>query len=383
MNNGTATKTRAAMKCTVSPSQMASVMSLVSRAVSSRSTLPVLANVLLETEEKGLRVTATNLDLTISAMIPATVLDDGRITIPAKLLAEYVASLDEAPCTLEVDGESQVLRITCATQRTNLHGIDAVEFPPLPMRDGEPAITVDASEMQQAISQTVLAASADEASPVLTGVVFQVEAGRLTMAATDRHRLAVKNLKCNADSKPSGGVINIPARHLQELQRAITPQRKEVGIGFSEARNQIFFTLDDVEISSRLIEGNYPNYAQVIPAQCTTKATLSQAALVKAVKTASVLARDAANPVRMKVSEKTVTLTARTAEVGDHEAPLDAEVTGDDVEIAFNSRYLLEAVQAIDTDKVELGFNGTLQPGVVRPTGDEDYLCVIMPVRVP
>jgi DNA polymerase-3 subunit beta len=155
----------------------------------------VLGNVLLETEVEGLRVTATNLDLTISALVPATVLEEGRITVPARLLAEYVASLDETACTMEVEERTQMLRISSGVQRTNLHGIDAVEFPPLPARETAPAFEVDAASLQQAIIQTAVAASGDEQTPVLTGVLLHVEGSRLTLVATDRHRLAVKTLE--------------------------------------------------------------------------------------------------------------------------------------------------------------------------------------------
>jgi DNA polymerase-3 subunit beta len=182
---------------------------------------------------------------------------------------------------------------------------------------------------------------------------------------------------------PTGGAVIIPSRHLTEVARAISPQRPTVEISFSQARNQVFFTVGEVEVSSRLIEGNYPNYAQVIPSESTTTVSLSTAALLREAKTASVLARDAANPVRLRVGENTLTLVAQTAEVGDDEAPLEASVKGDDVQIAFNARYVLDALNVVGADEVELSFNGALQPGVIRPVGQDDYLCIIMPVRVP
>lgn len=372
------------MKCTVSPAALSSALGLVSRAVSARSTLPVLSNVLLETEDDGLRVTATNLDLTIAATVPATVLEEGRTTVPARLLAEYISSLAEAPCTMELDPSTQVLKLSCGVHRTKLHGIDAVEFPPLPVRDAEAAIEVQSPALQNAITQTAMAASGDEGSPVLTGVLLQVDGNRLTLAATDRHRLAVKTLEVEVkgDGGRTGNVI-VPSRHLQELARAINPNRPAVGIGFSEARNQIFFTLKDVEISSRLIEGNYPNYAQVIPADSSTTVSLPTADLLREARTAQVLARDAANPLRLRVGDGQLTLVAQTAEVGDDEAPLTATVNGDDVQIAFNARYVLDALQVLDSDEVQLSFNGALSPGVIRPSGRDDYLCIIMPVRVP
>lgn len=385
MNNWpTGIGTRSAMRCTVSPSALSASLSLVSRAVSPRSTLPVLSNVLLETEAEGLRVTATNLDLTISALVAATVHEEGRVTVPARLLAEYVASLDETACTMEVEERTQMLKISAGVQRTNLHGIDAVEFPPLPARETAPAFEVDAAALQQAITQTAVAASGDEQTPVLTGVLLHIEGSRLTLVATDRHRLAVKTLDAQVTTEGGvNGTVIVPARHLAELARAINPSRPTVGVAFSDARNQVFLTLRDMEISSRLIEGNYPNYAQVIPARSTTTVVLPTELLLKSAKTAAVLARDASNPVRLRAGKGELELIAQAAEVGDHDAPLPAKVEGEEVQVAFNARYLLDALQAIDGEDVELALNGPLQPAVVRAKGKDDYLCVIMPVRVP
>jgi DNA polymerase-3 subunit beta len=370
------------MKVTVSPSALSSALGLVSRAVSPRSTLPVLSNVLLETTDTGLRVTATNLDLTIAATVPAEVQTEGRTTVPARLLSEYATSLSETPCTMELDTATQVLRLSCGIHRANLHGIDAVEFPPLPSYEGDPALEVDSVTFQNAITQTVMAASADEASPVLTGVLLQISGSNLTLAATDRHRLAVKTIEVTVNGGAPAEPVIVPARHLNEVARATNPSRPKVAIAFSDARNQVFFTLGDVEISSRLIEGTYPNYAQVIPGESTTTVNLPTAALLRDVRTASVLARDAANPVRLRVGEGTLTLHAQTAEVGEDEAPLSASVKGDEVQIAFNARYMLDALSVLDSEEVQLSFNGALHPGVIRPAGRDDYLCIIMPVRV-
>src|SRR5438309_265745 len=254
------------MKCTCSPSVLSQSLSLVSRAVSPRSTLPILSNVLLETAQDGLHLTATNLDLTIRATVEAEVAAEGRITVPARLLADYVASLSEAPCNLEVDPANQVLRLSCGIHRTNIHGIDAVEFPPLPARDADTTVELDSATLEAAIAQSVVAASGDEARPVLTGVLLQVEPDHVTLAATDGHRLAVRTV---------------------------------------------------------------------------------------------------------------------AVEAGDDEAPVSAQVDGADVQIAFNARYVLDALAVIDADQVQMGFNGPLSPGVVRPLGRSDYLYVVMPVRVP
>jgi DNA polymerase-3 subunit beta len=371
------------MKCTVSPSAVAAALSLVSRAVSPRSTLPILSNVLLETTAEGLRLTATNLDLTITTTVPAEVIREGRVTVPARLVTEYIASLAEAPCTLELDPATQVLRLTCGIHRTNIHGIDAVEFPPLPARDADATVILDAQTLDAAIGQTAVAASTDEARPVLTGVLLQLEGEGVTLAATDGHRLAVRKLQRQGDGEAVSTSVIVPARHLAEVARAITAARPTVEVTLSASRNHIFFTMRDVEVSSRLIEGVYPNYAQVIPSTQSTTVTLPAASLLRETRTASILAKDAANVVRLATGEGTLTLHAQTAEVGDDEAPLPATVTGEGVQIAFNARYVLDALGVIDSEEVALGFNGPLSPGVIRPVGRDDYLYIVMPVRVP
>jgi DNA polymerase-3 subunit beta len=370
------------MKCTVSPSALGAALSLVSRAVSARSTLPILGNVLLETGDAGLRLSATNLDLTITATVAAEVVSEGRTTVPARLLTDYVATLSESPCTLELDPATQVVRIACGIHRTNIHGIDAVEFPPLPSRDADTTVELDSAQLESAIDQTALAASADEARPVLTGVLVSLGADQLTLAATDGHRLAVRTLPIEAGPATPLSVI-VPARHLSEVGRAINAGRPSVAITLSTARNQLFFTMRDVEISSRLIEGNYPNYAQVIPAESATTVSVPAASLLHETRTAAVLAKDAANVVRLTTHEGTLTLMTQTAEVGDDEAPMPAEVSGDDVQIAFNAKYVLDALGVVDAERVQLGFNGPLSPGVIRPLGRDDYIYIVMPVRVP
>jgi DNA polymerase III subunit beta len=371
------------MKCTVSPSVLSQSLSLVSRAVSPRSTLPILSNVLLETVPEGLRLVATNLDLTISATIEAQVEDEGKLTVPARLLADYVSTLSEAPCTLEMDPATHMLRLRCGLHRSNIHGIDAVEFPPLVPRDADTTVELDAGILEGAIAQTAVAASGDEARPVLTGVLVQIEGDHLTMAATDGHRLAVRTVPLMSPPRDSGIGIIVPARHLHEVGRAVTATRPKVGITVSPARNQIFFSMRDVEISSRLIEGTYPNYAQVVPADSSTTVILPVSSLLRETRTASVLAKDAANVVRFSAGDETLTLTAQTAEVGDDEAPLQAKVDGAEVQIAFNARYVLDALSVLEAEEVQLGFNGPLSPGVIRPIGRDDYLYVVMPVRVP
>ena len=215
-----------------------------------------------------------------------------------------------------------------------------------------------------------MAASSDEASPVLTGVLLQIDGNRLTLAATDRHRLAVKTIDVTVHGTPPVTSVIVPSRHLAEVARAVNPNRPTVGIAFAHARNQVFFTLKDVEISSRLIEGTYPNYTQVIPGESTTTVSLSTASLLREAKTAAVLARDAANPVRLRIGDGTLTLLAQTAEVGDDEAPAHGDRARVTTCRSRSTRGTCwTRCRRSTPTRCILSFNGSLQPGVIRPVG--------------
>lgn len=384
------------MKCTVSPAAFSSALSLVTRAVSARGTLPVLGNVLLEVNATAVRMTATNLDLSITATVPRlpnttapSPSDEGRTTVPAKLLNDYVSSLAEQPLTMELDPKSEVLHLTSGPHTSNLNGIVAGDFPQQPFGPGATVVALKGAPFAGAIYQTIMAASSDEASPVLTGVSVTITDGVVTMVATDRHRLAVRKLIANQPGQSLPTVI-VPAKHLAEVARA-AKDRPDVLFSLSENGQQAFFSLTDVTITSRLVSGTFPAYQKLLPnGAAATKATLPTAELLREARTASVLAKDASNPVKIAVARATdvktdigtLTVSAETSDVGDDVAPLSCTVLGDDVSIAFNSLYLLQALAVLDSSDVTISFNGPLQPGVLRPKDGDDYLCLIMPVRV-
>ena len=233
----------------------------------------------------------------------------------------------------------------------------------------------------RAVEQTQMAASTDEARPVLTGVLVQVQGGSLTLAATDGHRLAVRKLAAAGSTDLEASLI-VPARALAELSRVLKGEPGRVEVIISKARNQVFFRAGSSELTSRLIDGKYPNYSQVIPSKSSTTVRVSTAELTQTVRAVSLFARDSANVIRLKAQAGALTLSATTNEVGDSKAEMAANVDGSDIQIAFNARYVLDALGVIGEDEVELLFDGPLSPGLMRPPGKEHYLYVIMPVRV-
>jgi len=373
------------MKLTCSPEALTHALQVVSRAVSPRTTLPILNNVLLETSPEGLKLTATNLEIGIVNHVDAEIAAEGSVTLPAKILTEFVAQLHDDKLDMELDTATQTLTVKCGPYHdVKIKGIGANEFPPLPAREDGLKLVIDQADLLPAIEQTVVAASSDDGRPVLTGVLTQLEGEKLTLAATDGHRLAVKVIKATSEGEVGEDGANsviIPARALTELSRVLKGDGT-VEMWLGRSRNHVFFTVPGVEVMSRLIEGTYPNYSQVIPEQSNTTITVSTKDLHERTRGVSIFARDSANVVRIKTEAGEIAISANTSEVGSSEASVSAEIEGADIQIAFNSRYLLDVLALIGSDKVAMGFNGPLSPGVVKPAGKDDYTYVIMPVRV-
>ena len=369
------------MKVTCRPAVLSQALQVVSRAISSRTTLPILNNILIETTSDGLALTATNLEIGIRKLVPAEVSMEGSTTAPARLLTDFVSTLPDQDLEMSLDGASQSLSLRCARFDTHIKCIEAEEFPPGPRPDEGDRLEVPLDELVKAVEQTQMAASTDEARPVLTGVLVQVQGGNLTLAATDGHRLAVRKLPAHGAGDLEASLI-VPARALAELARVLKGEPGRVELTISKARNQIFFKAGNSELTSRLIDGKYPNYAQVIPSKSSTKVKVPTAELTQTVRAVSLFARDSANVIRVKAQAGAVVLSATTNEVGDSRAEMPADVEGSEIQIAFNARYVLDALAVIGEDEVELLFDGPLSPGLLRPPGKEHYLYVIMPVRV-
>ena len=369
------------MRLTCQPSVLSQALQTVSRAISTRTTLPILNNLLLETTAEGLALTATNLEIGIRKVIPAEVAEEGSTTAPARLLTEFVGTLPDEPLEMALDAGTQTLSVRCGRFDTHIKCIEADEFPPGPRPDEGDRLAIALDDLLSAVEQTQMAASTDEARPVLTGELLHIETRKLVLVATDGHRLAERRLSAASGEELEAHLI-VPARALGELPRAFRGETSEVEVIVSKARNQVFFRAGTSEVTSRLIDGTYPNYAQVIPTKSSTTVRVPNADLTQTVRAVSLFARDSANVIRLRAQSGSLVLSAMTNEVGDSTAELPADVDGAEIQIAFNARYVLDALAVIPGDRVEFRFDGPLSPGLITSPGSDEYLYVIMPVRV-
>jgi DNA polymerase III subunit beta len=358
-------------------------LSTVSRAVSGRATLPVLSNVLLRTEDGGLKLTATNLEIAITAWVPGKIDADGSLTVPARLFADVVAGLPAGE-RVELSAEGTSLKVSAGRYQTHLRGIDADEFPVIPPPGERPTTRIAQGDLRKALSEVAFAAATDEARPILTGVLTRMSGERLTLAAADNYRIAVRSLPL-LDAVEETSLV-VPARSYFELMRVLSDSDEPLEIMLAGSKNQIIFHVEGIDLVSRLIDGQFPNYQQVLPTSHSTRAVVDREELLKAVRLSALIASSAANVIKLSLGDEgsgTVTIAA-AAEVGDTVGEVEAAIDGEPVQIAFNARYLQDALSNLDAEQVAFEFTGPLSPGVMRRTGaDEDYVHVIMPVRTP
>ncbi len=374
------------MKVTVSQQQLAHGLSMVSRAVSPRSTLPVLANILVTSDEGRLRLSATNLELAISCWIGAQIEEDGAITVPARTFSDLINALPNDNVELTVNHKTQTLNVHCGTSNTDIKGIDAQEFPPMPVPDLSEGINLKVSEFKEMIQQVAFAASNDDARPVLQGVMLSMEGENMTMAATDGFRISVRKAALSANAETKTTAI-IPARALNELARIAQDGNQTITMIIQPNRGQVLFHMKDAELISQLIEGNFPPYDVIIPRSSKTRSTVSTAAFLKACRQAEIIARDGNNVVRLNILPGSTTpgqieISAQSEETGSSEIVVDANVEGQGLVIAFNVLFLREVLDVVKSASVSLETNTNNTPGLIKPVGDEDFLHVIMPMHL-
>jgi DNA polymerase-3 subunit beta len=365
-------------------------LAIVGRAVATRSTLPVLSNILLQSDEGRLRLAATNLEIGVNCWIGARVEEEGSTTVPARLLTEFVNSLPSGQIDMELSEQTQTLNLKCARFEANIKGVAASDFPDVPTAETIGAgngLQVEADTFRRMIDQVVFSAAKDESRPILTGVLAQFHQGELTLAAADGFRLSVSSASVGVDLDETATVI-IPARALAELSRISADQEDPIEMIITPARNQVLFHLADTDLVSQLIEGNFPDYKQIVPKAHSTRTVVNGQELLKAVKVAFLFARDAANIIRLnavsgnELTPGQVIVTGTSAELGDNVSELDATIEGEEIEIAFNARYLIDALSVVGTPEVALETSTSSSPGVIRPVGGDDFLCVIMPMHI-
>ncbi|MBI3159812.1 MAG: DNA polymerase III subunit beta [Chloroflexi bacterium] len=375
------------MKVSVLQETLAHGLSLVSRAVSPRSTLPVLANVLVATDEGRLRLSATNLEMGITCWIGAKIEEEGSTTVPARTFGDLVNTLAGGQVQMELAARTQTLNVRSATSNTDIKGIDAQEFPPMPVPDLEGGIHLNVADLKEMIHQVAFAASSDDARPVLTGILVTVEGDRITMASADGFRLSVRSAQLSEPAPQPIRVI-IPARAMNELARIATDGDETVTMALPPGRGQVVFRLKEAELTSQLIEGNYPDYEQIIPPNFSTRTVIATADFLKACKQAEIFAREGTHIARLNIGGNgelesgQVEISAQSEETGSNETVVDANVEGDSLVIAFNVRYLREVLDVVHTPNVALETTAAASPGVIRPLGDDSFLHVIMPMHL-
>jgi DNA polymerase-3 subunit beta len=373
------------MKVSVSQENLAKGLGVVGRATNARSTLPVLGNVLLTTDDGKLRLAATDLEVGIVHWIAASVTEDGGITVPARTLTDLVAALPKEQVEMALNERTQTLNLHAGRTEANVKGLAMHEFPIVQTPDKDKTyIYVNAKMLREAINQVAIAAASAQDRPTLTGVLMKFVGDQLTLAAADGFRLAVRNITLASPVTDPFQVI-VPARALAELARISGEQESPIAITV-EKDKKVFFSLDDAVLSSQLIPGNFPDFTMLIPTSHATKTVVDTAALLKACRTASIFARDSANIARLHAKNgttpATLTVSAISAETGDNEGVMDAEIEGQEIEIAFNVRYLIEMLSNVKTPKVTLETNTNASPGAFRPVGDDAYVHVIMPMHL-
>jgi len=362
-------------------------LAIVGRAVATKTTLPITNNVLMATDEGRLKLVATNLEMAISCWIGVKIEDEGRITVPARLLTEFVSSLPSDTISVQLSPQTKTLGLKCARFEARISGIDAKEFPPIPSVDEGITTTLEVEALRQAIEQVAFAAATEESRPVLTGVCAQFEGKTLTLAAADGFRLAVYKMPIADEIKDKTEII-IPARTLLELSRLMADDEETVSITLNPEKSQVLFRLKSVELVSQLVQGTFPNYSQIIPQSYTTRMIVSVADFLRATRTASIFARDGSGTVRLIITPGSETnpgklsVSARSEEVGDDVGEIDATVEGDESKIAFNGKYLIDVLSVLDEAQVALETNNPSSPGLLRPVGTDNYIHVVMPMFI-
>lgn len=366
------------MKFSILQQDLLPVLQSVSRSCGVRATLPVLANVLISAQGSKIRLSATNLEIGVVKSVGAVVETEGEITVPSRTFLEIVSSLGGEK--IEVEATDDQLKISTKKFSATLNTIPAQEFPTIPL-SSDKGVLVDAKVLSELLPQISFAAAADEGRPILTGILTEIKKGIIEMVATDGFRLAHQTAKLEGSDESFKALI--PRRSFEEVARLISEEGEvdKVGISTSENQNQVIFKVGQTEVSSRLIEGQFPAWEKIIPTSFQARVILDRHELLKAVKLASVFAKDSSNIIEIKTSPKSIKLSSSTKELGSQESELEANAEGEEMEIAFNGKFLIDALTNVNSAQLSLEFSGPLSPVLIKPLGKEGLEYVIMPVR--
>ncbi|HEY3379822.1 MAG TPA: DNA polymerase III subunit beta [Armatimonadota bacterium] len=350
----------------------------VSRAIATRSTLPILGNVLLEVRDGQLKLVTTDLEIGMTCVLPLDGGIEGAVTVPERILQDVVGNLPDAELTISAD-ERNLLTVSSGKSQYTIHGLPADEFPILPQVPSETMLSVPGPVLRDLVRKTLLAASTDESRVILTGCLLSWDGQKATMVATDTHRLAVKHAPVTGQFSQPVAVI-IPSRALQELLRLLGNSEEPVEVRVGES--QVLFAVGRVHLVSRLIEGQFPAFERVIPQDTQKHMVVNRQQLFEAVRRASIVARAESNKLILRSVDATLTISAETGEIGKAYEEVPISLEGEPVEIAFNAEYLQDVLTVLDTETVEIALSGPLNPGLVTANGEADYQYVVMPMQM-
>jgi len=375
------------MKISSLQENLAKGLSVVGRAVAVRSTLPQASHVLLASDEGRLKLVATNLEIAITCWIGAQVEEEGAVTVPARLLADFVTSLPSERIDLSVAPRTRQLALSCARNEASIAGMDAADFPPVPSVDEGFRLKLDPKSLRTAVEHVEFVAAADDTRPVLTGIHTVLEGSEIPLAAADGFRLAVYKLAL-AQEVPEKVELIVPARAMREVMRLLAEEEEPLELALNAARSQVLFRLKSVEMVATLIQGTFPNYSQLIPSSYTTRAVIDMRQFLQETRIAAIFARDGSGIVRIQlqpgedVAPGKMIVSARAEEIGEHRGEMDVKIEGEASKVAFNSKYLQDVLQVLDCSQVALETSTSSSPGVIRPVGAENYVHVVMPMFV-
>ncbi len=367
------------MKFTITRESLQQGLVSVAASVPTKTTLPVLSNILVEASADGVRLSGTDLDIAVSIVVPAEVDEEGAATLPAKKLVEIVRELPSAAIRLTAASEQRV-QLECGRSKFKLLGISKEEFPSFPPVDFADSWTVTSSDLQKLINHVAFAASTEESRPILNGVLWELRADHMRMVATNGHRLARMDVPISSGSASSDLIV--PPKALEQVRRLFGPSDE---IEISRSDNHLGFRCSSTVVFTRLIEGPYPNYEQVIPKENDKEATIDKQALTSALRRVGVVASDQTHRVRLGFASGTLAFSVSTPDLGEAQDEIAISYGGEELEIGFNANYLLDILKYMPTEEVRLTFKAPERAATIEPAEWDDpatYLCLVMPLRL-
>jgi len=364
------------MKIEIIQEQLLAGLNIVSRAVASRAQLPVLSHILIEAKDEGLILSATDLEIGIRTTVPAKVVEPGKVTVPAKMFGEFLSSLN--PGKVEIKSEGESISIVAPGYRGKFQVIDAGEFPSIPeLSKNDPLCQVNPTELGLSVSRVVFASAKDSLRPVLTGVLWEFGRKKVRLVATDGFRLAVEELSVETSTDQLN--LLVPARVVMEVIRL--GGDSPITVGHLPQTNQVYFLVGEVQIISQLLAGNFPDYGKILPKEFTTEIVVSKSELLQAVKATHIFARDNSNMVRWQITENKLVLLSNSPEKGDCSVEVAVKLTGDDLEVVFNAKYVLDYLTIVENDELWVGMGGKLSPGMIKDLKRPAGQYVVMPIN--